>query len=78
MPKFVLNYDNMDEFTQKEGENGIVTSVAPGVAYVRPEGTPTADTEIEFFYNEPKYVPTPPEPDTDPIIPVIPDEPIVA
>ena len=46
----LLQYENMDAFTAKEGELLTISSVEPGVASVK-----TPD-KVEVFYNHPKSI----------------------
>ena len=65
MSRFLKKYQTVDSFNEAEGEGDVVTSVAPGVAFV--------EENENVAYNE---VPQPDEPDVTPE-PVNPsDEPV--
>ena len=55
----LLQYENMDAFTAKEGELLRVSTITPGVASVKTE------EKIEVFYNTPKHVSPGPAEDID-------------
>lgn len=49
----LINYANMEAFSKKEGALLHVTTIVPGVAFVKPG---TEEEMPQVFYNNPKFV----------------------